>query len=800
MELEEIDLTDRQKGIIKEMGIEELYPPQKKALPHIFRDENVLLSVPTASGKSLMGYIAALKAVNRGKKALYIVPLRALAWEKVEELSLFESIGIRIGAEVGDYDTPSRELTHCDIIVATAEKADSLLRHRLKIIQDIGVVVADEVHMITEKKRGPVLEMVLSEILYLNPNCQIIALSATIPNAHDISNWLQAVNISTFWRPVPLTNHIYFDRGIYDISEDGTFLEIPRPVLETGRDLIPLVKQEISEGHQCLVFTNTRRNAMAEARKFAPIVEKGFIKGSDNNWKKRPLILKEEFLDENAEKSEMVEEMAGLIAKGTACHHAGLTYGMRKVIEKGFKDGTIRFLSATPTLATGVNLPARIVIVKHLHRYDERSGMSPLSCLEVRQMCGRAGRPGYDNRGEAFIRASNRNSIDDIVQRYFQSDGETIRSKLGFEGTLRTHLLSSVASGLIRDLKGLKEFIEKTLYFHQKDKTTVLSQLNDSLIFLSEWRFLECEDENGRPVLEIQDFLNHRSSRQYEVSSSPWFTDENVLNVNGRLFDIDDDGRGFINAYEGFRTILDDTWWEKNIFLKTTAFGCRTSQLYIDPLSALNLMTALNALKEYHNRRDHSNNSLDSNIIGIFHSISSCSEMSNLYLRRSEKMVYKNIYFDSPSKFIIPPPSDPSDFNTYLSEIKTASLLNDWISENKENDILKKYNIGPGDIRTRMETADWLLYSMKELAKLTGYNCEDEFKSLLLRIKYGISKNLTPLVRIPNIGRVRARALFNYGFTDIEKIRNADSKVLSNIKGIGENLAESIKTYTRDNH
>jgi len=353
---------------------------------------------------------------------------------------------------------------------------------------------------------------------------------------------------------------------------------------------------------------------------------------------------------------------------------------------------------------------------------------------------------------------------------------------------------------LIRDLKGLKEFIEKTLYFHQKDKTTVLSQLNDSLIFLSEWRFLECEDENGRPVLEIQDFLNHRSSRQYEVSSSPWFTDENVLNVNGRLFDIDDDGRGFINAYEGFRTILDDTWWEKNIFLKTTAFGYRTSQLYIDPLSALNLMTALNALKEYHNRRDHSNNSLDSNIIGIFHSISSCSEMSNLYLRRSEKMVYKNIYFDSPSKFIIPPPSDPSDFNTYLSEIKTASLLNDWISENKENDILKKYNIGPGDIRTRMETADWLLYSMKELAKLTGYNCEDEFKSLLLRIKYGISKNLTPLVRIPNIGRVRARALFNYGFTDIEKIRNADSKVLSNIKGIGENLAESIKTYTRDNH
>ena len=142
----------------KNQGIVEFYPPQAEALPYALRGEHLVLSIPTAAGKSLVAYLAIVQRLkNEGGKAFYIVPLRALAREKYEDLKAFETLGLKIGISTGDLDESDVRLSKYDIIVCTSEKADSLLRHGLHWIDKIKVLVIDEIHLIHDPTRGPTL-------------------------------------------------------------------------------------------------------------------------------------------------------------------------------------------------------------------------------------------------------------------------------------------------------------------------------------------------------------------------------------------------------------------------------------------------------------------------------------------------------------------------------------------------------------------------------------------------------------------------------------------------------------------
>ncbi|MFP4545924.1 MAG: DEAD/DEAH box helicase, partial [Methanomassiliicoccales archaeon] len=146
--MEDLGIPQEVVRLLGEEGITELYPPQAQAAPLALEGRNVVLSIPTASGKSLVAYLAAIRHVlEEGGKVLYIVPLRALAQEKYEDLRRFEPLGIRTVRSVGDFDSPDPRLEEFDIIVATSEKADSLLRHRSQWLSSLSLVVADEVHL-----------------------------------------------------------------------------------------------------------------------------------------------------------------------------------------------------------------------------------------------------------------------------------------------------------------------------------------------------------------------------------------------------------------------------------------------------------------------------------------------------------------------------------------------------------------------------------------------------------------------------------------------------------------------------
>src|SRR5947208_8923199 len=215
MRVADLGLDSRIVEILKGQGIEELYPPQADAIGPALLGENLVLAIPTASGKSLVAYLAILASVLRGGKALYIVPLRALAAEKYEDLKEFESLGIKVGISVGDYDSVDPNLERLDVMVATSERADSLLRHKTNWLQRLSVVVADEVHLINDADRGPTLEVTLAKLRQVNPGAQVLALSATIKNSEELARWLEAEHIRSEWRPVPLKQGVYHDRLVH---------------------------------------------------------------------------------------------------------------------------------------------------------------------------------------------------------------------------------------------------------------------------------------------------------------------------------------------------------------------------------------------------------------------------------------------------------------------------------------------------------------------------------------------------------------------------------------------------------
>ncbi|MBI5390631.1 DEAD/DEAH box helicase [Candidatus Woesearchaeota archaeon] len=195
-------------------SITELRPAQEKAIAAGLLDgKNLLVCTPTASGKTLIAELAMLKSILvRGGKAVYIVPLKALAAEKYRHFQQRYGTSIKVAQSSGDLDTADHHLAKYDLIIATAEKFDSLLRHQAPWISHVKVVVVDEIHLLNDPERGPRLEIVLT-ILKEQPR-QIIGLSATIGNSRELAAWLQANLVVDDWRPVKLEKGVYLDGNV----------------------------------------------------------------------------------------------------------------------------------------------------------------------------------------------------------------------------------------------------------------------------------------------------------------------------------------------------------------------------------------------------------------------------------------------------------------------------------------------------------------------------------------------------------------------------------------------------------
>jgi helicase len=351
---------------------------------------------------------------------------------------------------------------------------DSIIRHGAEWVEDIGLVITDEVHLIGDENRGPTLEMILTQLKLLDTKPQIVGLSATITNSEEIADWLECKLVKNDWRPVPLTEGVC-DAGEVTMSDGKTF-EVERSIRGTPIDL---GVQSVMQGGQSLVFAETRTRSKSLATKAADaisqILEKKELTTLEKTSKK--------ILSEN-EHTELVKTLALLVKKGVAFHHAGLNQKCRETIETEFRKGTIKLLSSTPTLAAGVNLPARRVVISNINRYNAKVGANrPISILEYKQLCGRAGRPQYDDYGESII-VGNGNT-EDLIEYYINGEAEPIVSKITDDKSLRTHILSVVVThpGIKKD--EILEFFLQTLGGLQSRKPTIKFAIDISLRFLS---------------------------------------------------------------------------------------------------------------------------------------------------------------------------------------------------------------------------------------------------------------------------------------------------------------------------
>jgi len=486
--IKDLELDGDVKSLLTRLGYTMLYPPQYEAINKgVLEGESMLITTPTASGKTLIALLAAANVISKSLgKVVYLTPLRALASEKYKEFKVLESIkdGCKVTISTGDYDSSGEELNDSDIIVLTYEKMDSLFRHNARWIDDIVLYVFDEVHMLSDRERGSTIEIILTRAL--SKDVQIIALSATIENATEIASWLRCKLVDTRWRPTRLLEGVYSHGVIY--YNDGSKRSVQ--VSRYGA-AVDIALDTVNDGAQVLIFVESRKRALSLAKQTAEALKsKNRSEGKDDAGRDKVSSYIKALLE--GDESELARTLAGVMSNLTAFHHAGLSPHARGVVEDAFRDGAIKVLVATPTLAAGVNLPARRVVISSLTRYDYEQGCSSrINVNEYKQMCGRAGRPRYDEYGEAIIISNN---VEEAFDQYINAELEPIRSTLRDDRVLRRHILASIAMSDGMKERELYEFFSRTLLAEQYDNKYIIPKFNAALEYLTVEGMIESTD------------------------------------------------------------------------------------------------------------------------------------------------------------------------------------------------------------------------------------------------------------------------------------------------------------------
>ena len=443
-----MDSTDTKiKEIIKESypNIKEFNPAQNAVIDSGFLEDqtNYIIAIPTASGKTVLGVMAALNAVLNGGKAVYAVPLISIQNEKVKEFKKFEQFGIKVGKH------PSSS----DLAVMVFESFDAITRFSWNTLRDIDLLIVDEFHMIGEYSRGPTIECAITRSRILNPGMRIIALSATLKNMNELSSWLDAHVVQHNFRPVPL----YKDVLTTEEMETKNKNEVIVKILNTS----------IEESSQALVFVSTRRFTESLAKYTSGKIKRRISPDQRSKFHE----VSQKILDVPRKRGSLPTEvclkLAECVENGVAFHHAGLFDKQKEIIEDEFRAGNLLMITATPSLMYGVNLPSKNVVIRDYTRWTSQ-GPQPIPVFDYEQMSGRAGRPGYDTEGYSYLIAKSVDEAYNLKEHYVYGEIETTNSKLiENRDAVYRQIITQVASTLAKKPADLLEFFDKTFYGFQ---------------------------------------------------------------------------------------------------------------------------------------------------------------------------------------------------------------------------------------------------------------------------------------------------------------------------------------------
>ncbi|CAD5113342.1 DgyrCDS2518 [Dimorphilus gyrociliatus] len=759
LNLKEWGLPDCVLNKYKEKGIESMFPWQAECLScgKVLDGENLVYSAPTSAGKTLVAELLMFKRVKEKKKrAIYILPFVSVAREKMFSLQgLFEDDGLKVGGYMGS-QSPSGGFMSIDIAVCTIEKANNLINRLLEEneLDHLGTIVIDELHMIGDTSRGYLLELLLTKVRFAcrnkllgSSNVQIIGMSATLPNLHVLATWLDAQLYKTSFRPVPLYERVNCGNLVYESTTVESY-EAPKVYLdkiltkEEDRRIVGFCRQTINLGGGVLIFCYSRdwcetlSNTIAHS--FYTL-----------NQEEKSILLDNSALSEICEQLKRstvgLDDLLGReIKQGVAYHHAGLTIDERDIVEAGFKNGYIKVLVATSTLSSGVNLPARRVIIRSPTAYGNK-------IMEVgvyKQMAGRAGRQGVDKVGECIVMCDER-----LKERTFQLiNGEMlpVRSCLegrgGLTSSLKRAILEVVASGAAKTVEDVNYYTDCTLLasYAQEDEM----DLEDCLEYLVKKEFIHKEGCHVSPT--------QLGSATLASGLSP---DECLVVFR----ELEKARRSFVLSsdlhliYEITPTYLAESWGNPN--------WSRYDEIYDKLLEEEKKVAEFCGVKESY----------------IALAISKNGVKVGTDQQRRLLAVHKRFY--------------------------TALALHDIMNEINIREVSEKYGVNRGGLQTLQQSAATFAGMVTILCEKLGWHRMQRLLSdFQPRLNFGVQRELVDLVRIDGLTADRARYFYNSGFrnaasvahastNDIEKIlRNTTPFESNNQSGCELNLEQKCRS------
>lgn len=483
--------------------IKEFNPAQKAVIESGYLEDksNYIISIPTASGKTVLGILPALKTILNGGKAIYAAPLLSIQNEKVKEFKAFEEHGIKVG----------KHPSNSDLSVMVFESFDALTRFSWNVLREVDTLIIDEFHMIGEYSRGPTLESAITRAKIINPSLRIIALSATLKNIDEIEQWLDGKTVEHDYRPVPLNKEV-LDAEMFNTKNKNDVI-------------VKIVEKAIEDNSQALSFVSTRRFTESLATYVAKKIDKKTTKEQKHKFKQVADKLLEVPKKKGSLPTTTCLKLAEAAEKGVVFHHAGLFNEQKEIIEDEFRNGNILMITATPSLMYGVNLPSKYVVIRDHTRWTS-NGPASIPVFDYEQMSGRAGRPQYDDVGYSYLVAKTMDEAFDLEARYVNGEIELTNSKLiDNKDAIYKQIIAQIASSLSKNLDDLNDFFGKTLYGFQIKNNPSMSmfaqdslnwELESALEFLLQNGIIRATPEG----LKTTDFGNLIAKSNYAVETA----------------------------------------------------------------------------------------------------------------------------------------------------------------------------------------------------------------------------------------------------------------------------------------
>lgn len=520
-----LDISEKMKKTLYNRRIDELWKPQKTAIDLGFLEgENMLYSSPPGTGKSFLAYIAVGK-LDDGKQAIYLVPSKFLASQVYGDLTNVLGSDYKIAISDRDRTDDDDYVGEKDIVVATYEKMDALLRRKKISTEKIQTVIVDEIQYLGDPQRGMALELMLTKFMKntIGDRIQLIGLSGLLSeqNSSQLAEWMNARLLLSEWRGIKTEEMMFYD-GLL-IYKDGHTEKIPINlnkkwgVFEKRKFVSSyFAKSAIIKNEPILISVIKRDLATKIATELKELIgtynflEMDLIEKLESNKQKYEKIINQ-IKSIEPELPQFALDLINMIKFGIVYHHAGLPIQYRTIIENAIKNNIIDVIIATPTLEAGLNLPIKTVLFFD-PKYFDGEKWNVMENRKYKNIAGRAGRPGYHKKASVIVLAMSDKEAYNFQKKFWHSDLEPIRSSF-YEiiadskrtiSVLQSQLLGFVLDNENSNLEVISNYLSTTWYWKQSQSATnneyILKALDSAINSLLGYEFLKIVDDKFIPT------------------------------------------------------------------------------------------------------------------------------------------------------------------------------------------------------------------------------------------------------------------------------------------------------------